>query len=315
MQQGTAPPRQIAFVADAGSEAGLGHVSRSSAVAVALRCRGFEPVCCGRGLAEPFERDGVRWLPMPDDVPLALDACILVVDSYLLALDQLENAGAKRLVVMHDYGVLPREAALVVSPASAPENAACLGGLEHAPLRPQFWGLPERRVSDQIRRVLVTTGSGRFDALGRETAAGIASALPEAEVTVVRGPYARSSPAPENVAILSAPDSLLDPLTYTDVVVTAGGQTMLEAAAAGTPCIALPVVENQRPQVSRLAMLGAVRAIDPPEPKDAVAAIVELADDTDARRGLSRRSQTAVDGYGALRVAFRIDALMSSERS
>lgn len=89
---------------------------------------------------------------------------------------------------------------------------------------------------------------------------------------------------------------------------------MLEAAAAGTPCIALPLAKNQRPLVSQLAMLGAVRAVDPPEPKDAVAAIVELADDTDARRSLSRRSQTAVDGYGALRVAFQIEALMSSGR-
>ena len=299
------------FIADAGPDAGLGHLSRSSALAVALRCRGFESNCYARGSDESFDRDGVRWNPAPADHQLEFDGRILVVDSYLLAAQKLEEmAESTQLVVMHDHGRVPAGAALVVSPASAPENGHLLGGLEYVPLRPEFWGLPTRSVRDHVRRVLVTTGSGKFDALGHEIAGGIASAMPEAEVTLVWGPHAGPLAAPEGVVVLAAPNSLVDALLSTDVVVTAGGQTMLEAVAAGTPCTAIPLVENQRPQVARLAGLQAVRVIDPPDPNDVARAVIEVSRDATARRDLSRRSQSAIDGYGALRVAFRIGQLV-----
>ena len=80
---------------------------------------------------------------------------------------------------------------------------------------------------------------------------------------------------------------------------------MLEAAAAGTACVALPIVENQKRQVDRLARVGAVRVVEPPHADSAVNAVVELARDLAGRRELSRRGQRAIDGYGAFRVAFR----------
>ena len=85
---------------------------------------------------------------------------------------------------------------------------------------------------------------------------------------------------------------------------------MLEAAAAGTPCLALPVAKNQRGQAQLLARLGAIRAVDPPRVSDATTIAVALARDPNQRRELSERSQAAVDGYGALRVAFQIDRLV-----
>ena len=311
MQQLVPAPEPIVFIADAGPEAGLGHVSRSSALAVALRCRGLDSRCHARGSDEPFDRDGIRWSSMAGDQPLAPEASVVVVDSYRLSLDELEKAAeSTQLVVMHDYGGVPSGAALVVNPASEPDNGARLGGLEYVPLRPGFWGLPDRSVSDQARRILVTMGSGRFDALGCEVAGKVASALPEVEVTLVRGPYAGGLRAPAGVTILAAPDSLVDPLLAADAVVTAGGQTMLEAAAAGTACVALPIVENQKRQVDRLARVGAVRVVEPPHADSAVNAVVELARDLAGRRELSRRGQRGIDGYGAFRVAFRIERLV-----
>jgi spore coat polysaccharide biosynthesis predicted glycosyltransferase SpsG len=111
------------------------------------------------------------------------------------------------------------------------------------------------------------------------------------------------------VELIDAPDSLLEPLLAADIVVSAAGQTMLEAAACGTPCVALPLAHNQREQAVRLANLGAVRLVDPPEPVTVVAAVGELAADTEAQLSLSRTSQRAVDGYGAVRVAFHIARL------
>lgn len=310
MHRSLVPSEPIMFIADAGPEAGLGHVSRSSALAVALRCRGVEGDCYARGSDEPFDCDGICWSPMPNDQPLEVEGGIVVVDSYRLPLNELQKAAeSSRLVMMHDHGVLPSGTALVVSPASEPRSAAWLGGFQYVPLRPGFWGLPDRDVDDQVRRVLVTTGGGKFDEVGLEVAGSIASALPGAEVMLVRGPHARASRGPEGVVVLAALDSLLHPLLWADLVVTAGGQTMLEAAAAGTPSIGLALVDNQGPQLSRLSELRAVHAVDPRDSNGVVAAAIGLAGDAEARRDQSRRSQAAIDGYGALRVAFWIERL------
>jgi spore coat polysaccharide biosynthesis predicted glycosyltransferase SpsG len=209
---------------------------------------------------------------------------------------------------MHDYGDVPEEAALVVSVAGE-NGAGRLTGLAYTALRPGFWGLPPRTVRDDVRRALVTTGGGQFDALGHEVAAALAEGLRDADVALVRGPHAQPRVAP-GVETLDAPDSLLEPMLAADLAVTAGGQTMLEAAAVGTPCIALPLIENQARQVELLRDLGGVCTVDPPDADAVVATAVELAGDPAARRSLSARGQRAVDGYGALRIAFEIEALV-----
>jgi UDP-2,4-diacetamido-2,4,6-trideoxy-beta-L-altropyranose hydrolase len=302
----------VVLLADAGPEAGLGHLSRASALAVALDCRGVDRLCYAYGTDEPLECDGVHWLPVQRQGLPAVPRGVLVVDSYRLPREELQSAAeSSRLVVMHDCGDLPTGVALVVSPAVKRSAVAetCLGGLEHAVLRPGFWGLPRRQLGNRVDQVLVTTGSGKFDSLGHDIALAVASALPEAAVTLVRGPYAKSCCVPQGVHALDAPHSLVEALLFADLVVTAGGQTMLEAAAAGTPCIALPLAENQHRQIARLARVGAVCMVKQPGSEEAAAAAVGLARDDSWRRDLSRRSQQAIDGYGALRVAFHVERL------
>ena len=92
----------------------------------------------------------------------------------------------------------------------------------------------------------------------------------------------------------------------------AAARTMLEAAACGTPCLALPLAENQLPQATLLAEGGAVQVVAPSV--DAVlAAVSRLRLDLEACRELSRKAQLAVDGYGALRVAFHLQRLLSTQ--
>jgi spore coat polysaccharide biosynthesis predicted glycosyltransferase SpsG len=303
----------ITLVADAGPDAGLGHVSRASAVAVALRCRGIETRHLAFGESEPFDCDGVTWAPMGDEAPIAGNGT-LVVDSYRLAPDELARAARlRRLVLMHDHGPVPEGASLVISAVGQPSGSAPrISGLEYAALRPSFWGLPRREVRGNLGRVLVTVGGGRLAEVGRQLALAAAKELPQSTVTLVRGPHAFTDVL-AGVATLDAPQSLLDPLLSADVVIAAAGQTMLEAVAAGTPCIALPLVENQRKQAHRLAELGAVRLVDDFSLREVAAAVSELASDSSARAALSRRGQHAVDGFGALRVAFHIASLGQGE--
>jgi UDP-2,4-diacetamido-2,4,6-trideoxy-beta-L-altropyranose hydrolase len=284
----------IAVVADGGPAAGLGHLARCSAITVALRARGADVACVAYGTTESRTVDGVVWTPA--DVP---PARAVLLDSYTMP--AAERAALGVLAVIHDEGELPAEARLVISmtEVDAPD-ALVLAGLAYAPLRPQYWGVPARTVRPHVRRILVTTGGGALQSAGVATAATLRDANPEASVAIVRGPYADFA-APDGVELVDAPPSLLRELLAADVVVTAAGQSALEAVATGAATVAVPLASNQRANADALALAGAAVIA---EPGDEVAAVEAL-----DRTALAERGQRAVDGFGALRIAYRVAEL------
>jgi spore coat polysaccharide biosynthesis predicted glycosyltransferase SpsG len=180
-------------------------------------------------------------------------------------------------------------------------GATVLSGLSYAPLRPPFWGLPPRAVRPALERVLVTTGGGALQAAGVAIAAALKRARPDLAVALVRGPYATFD-APDGVELVDAPPSLLPALLAADVVFTAAGQTALESAATGAATVAVALVDNQRRNARALAEAGAARIVDPGAEVQALEAL--------DRAALAERGQRAVDGYGALRIAYRLAALV-----
>jgi spore coat polysaccharide biosynthesis predicted glycosyltransferase SpsG len=303
--------RRVLLIADAGPRRGLGHISRSSAVATALAVRGFETRQLAYGTETPIERDGLIWEPIDHAGGGDERWGVVVLDSYSLRADELEVGDALMpLVVLQETTEPSPEARLVVNAGADPAEAGPhqLYGFAYAALRPHFWGAPPARPRERVEHVLVTTGAGDVGGAAATFAAAVRDALPSSRVTRVQGPFG----APEEVAgveVARTPDSLLELLLDADLVVCAGGQTMLEAAAVGAPCVTVAVTQNQAAQVKRLADLGAVRATS----LENIGEIVfELGADAPARRELARRAQTAIDSYGALRVAFAVARLTSA---
>ncbi len=282
----------IAVVADGGPGAGLGHLGRCSAIAAALRARGAEVACRAYGAQAPVTMDGVEWTPG------VAEGDVVVLDTYTLPEAEREALAARApLVAMHDFGGAPAGAALVVSVGGEP-GPRTLAGLRYAPLRSPFWGLPQRTVAPAARRVLITTGGGPLQDAGVALAADAVGSFEQ--VALVRGPYATFD-APHGVELIDAPPSLLEQLLAADVVITAAGQTALESAATGAATVAVAFVDNQRRNAAALAAAGAAVAA---EPHEAVAAARSL-----DREALARAGQAAVDGYGALRIAFAVATL------
>jgi spore coat polysaccharide biosynthesis predicted glycosyltransferase SpsG len=304
--------RLAIVVADGGREAGLGHVTRSSGLAVALRELGVASRCLALGAEEPLEHDGVPWEPLVrlGDAPFDA-AAVLVLDSYRLGAAEMKAVPqAVPVVVLQEHFPAPPRAALVVSAgAEGAPDPRRLAGLEYVSLRPALRSAPERVVSNRIRRALVTTGGGdAVPGLGARLSAAARDALPEASVSLVRGPFGTGG-APPGVELLDAPESLRAPLLEADVVVTTAGQTLLEAAALGTPSATVVAVENQRPQALRLAKLGATHLLE--LSADKLTALLRRLDASpEERRELARNARAAVDGRGAERVAKRIAALI-----
>ena len=299
------------LVADAAPAVGLGHVSRCSAVAVALAARGVPVRCLAHQAEGALVRDGVRWAAAAAaEEARGHDPGLIVFDGARIEPAVVtDTARAVPVAVFSDGDQVPAGVALVIAPIAPPPPGEVLHGLEHACLRPAFWGLPRRAVRPAARGVLVTTGGGADgDALGEALAAALRAALPGLETIVVRGPFSRLR-APAGVALLEAPATLHDPLLAADVVVATAGQTSLEAAACGTPAVLVALDGPQAEQGARLAQAGAARLGTLDDPGGVARAAAALAADAPARAAMSAAGQAAVDGHGALRVAYRLAAL------
>jgi UDP-2,4-diacetamido-2,4,6-trideoxy-beta-L-altropyranose hydrolase len=313
---------QVAVVADTGERAGLGHLSRCRGIAAALLTRGTEPVCFALGAEQPASYDGLVWRPVQqlEQIPRA-SAAVVLLDSYDITARQAVEYFSDRPVAVFDDTATADDssAALTIdlggSDDGRPRRAV---GLRYACLQPEFWGMPAARPRARVERVLVTIGGGGSDQAAKAILAAVRAGAPDAAITLVQGPYARFPPL-DGVRLLRAPAGLRDELMDADLVVCAAGLTMLEGAAIGVPCVAVALVENQHRQAQRLHEQGGVSLVrstypgHQPPVAESCAAVAALSLDHDLRAELSRRAQAAVDGYGALRVAFLLQKLIEAE--
>ena len=89
-----------------------------------------------------------------------------------------------------------------------------------------------------------------------------------------------------------------------DVVLCAGGVTLLELAFLGAPMVVLPLADNQQPGSRAMAAAGA--AVIAEDLTDAAQAVARLRADDRAREAMAAAGRTLVDGHGAERVARRL---------
>lgn len=275
----------------------MGHLSRCTAVAEAYGDSG----CHALGADGPVLVDETRWFPAP--APFPVDGPLLL-DSYRAGAATVSGAP---LGVMYDGGEPPQAAALAIAAGHLPPGFAgeVLAGPEHACLRRAFWNLPARSLGEGVERVLVTAGAspGPFVAW---MAASVRTAVPEAAVRVAPGDFPIADVLPEGCEAIAPVGGLAGELLAADLAFVTGGQTMLEAAACGTPLAVIVTAENQRGQVGGLAARGAVRVVEQGSMEESLSA---LAASSDERRALSAAAQRAVDGRGAERVAAAIARL------
>jgi RimJ/RimL family protein N-acetyltransferase len=279
-----------------GGEVGLGHLARCTALAQALRLRGVRVLARVVGTETGIDLDGTRWEPAGpagEQRP-----ALAVLDGYDVGLEHLAGAEPELRFWMHSP---PEEAAgdayldLGDGPGADGIAAACL--------RRAYWRGPQRASQpERVGAVLVTVGGSDAGGPIGELAAEVARALPGAAVTMIRGPQSRSA-VPPGVEVVDSPADLRPLLDRAELVVSAAGQTMLEALATAAPTIALVRVENQRSQAQIAYDAGAAL----PAGEHSLGSLLGSVDaDPDRRRELARRAAAAVDGLGAHRVADRL---------
>jgi spore coat polysaccharide biosynthesis predicted glycosyltransferase SpsG len=281
-----------ALAFDEGPGVGLGHRRRMQVLARELDVLGI----------------GTELCPLTGGRPTA---AVVVVDSYRERADEFD-AGA--VVAIEDLG---RDLAvdLVVDPDPGADASVfaraqhVLAGSCYALVDPALRNMPSSSVYDAVERVLVSTGASDEQGIGAQIASDVAAAVPGVNVRYVVGPWGRADASPR-VQLVRSPDGLAAELAAADLVVTAGGVTMLEACALGRPTVAFSLAANQDRAVAGAAHAGAVLAADA---ASAAHLAARLAGDRELRARLSTFARTLVDSQGATRVAAAVATIASHD--
>jgi UDP-2,4-diacetamido-2,4,6-trideoxy-beta-L-altropyranose hydrolase len=276
---------KIVCAFDEGPGIGLGHRRRVEGLARELDVLGFDVEMHVLG------RDAVVGdIVLFDSYRFRADDRTRVRADLVIAIDDLERDLAVDLVIDPDPGADAR-----VHSTAAAVVAGAPYALIDASLRTRRTA-PVREVAELL---LVTTGGSDAEGLGSRVAVGLADALPGTQVRQVVGPWGMGTDD-DRVEIVHAPDGLGPELAAADVVVTAGGVTMLEACCLGRPTVAFSIAPGQGRALAGAAHVGAVVAVDVGSAADVAA---RLARDVNARSRLSTSARVLVDGQGSARVA------------
>lgn len=309
---------------------GGGHVARSGVLAEALAARGESVLMVlDNGADEARARLEARGLSCTMEEP-AGPWRGSVVDGYDFAPESIARLVqvAAPLAAIDDFLDPPPGAALVINSAchlsgDRVGDIPALLGPRYALVDPRFSVLPARDRTAPVAHIVVTFGvidSGNATELALEALERIAAAGPALRVTVIAGHAATNlASLRKTVAahapgwrLLTNPRDMAPLLAEADLIIGAGGVSLLERMAAGVPSVTLSIADNQRLFVEGAAALGAtVDAGDASTSSSAALSDILLATlrDPERRVNMSRAGRQAIDGNGPARVADRLVSL------
>jgi spore coat polysaccharide biosynthesis predicted glycosyltransferase SpsG len=188
-------------------------------------------------------------------------------------------------------------------------------GPRYTLLRPEFWKTPHRAARNSVKEILVTLGGRDPEHLMPKLLSSLDDLPADFAVTAILGPFfknhaqiqRRATVCRRLVRLVDAPHSVRDLMLRADLAVSAGGQTLYELAATGTPTVALQVADNQKNHLKALAAKGVVRIagrVGDPRLVDKVGkAVLGLVESSHARKRMMAAGRRLMDGRGAVRVA------------
>jgi len=317
---------RIACWVECGPGIGLGHVARSTSIAAELLHKSDPLVVIPDPRGENMIRTAglaVVVAPFQTMIDEAVRSDVVLLDSYRVTRTQSAavRASGAAVAVMDDTATDVLPADLVVNGAPGADRlpydrtapAEYLIGPRYFPLRRAFRGWPQRVIEERVSRAIVTVGGEDVHGLLGPLMRSVRIAFPDVEVIGVCGEPAKGG-APAGEDIRSAPSDYAELVRSADVMICGAGQTLVEAAATGTPSVALALGEDQRPQLRAIAAAGAcldAGAWDMPWDvrEHHLQSALSALHDVNVRRTLSRNGRSLVDGAGAARIADALIAL------
>jgi len=193
--------------------------------------------------------------------------------------------------------------------------AGAITGPEYLMLREEFQALRHRdkRIGETIAELLITQGGSDTYGFTPRIVRALEAMSRCPHCTVVLGPAFRHDTelrealetSTLDVTVVRNARNMAELLWQADLAITAGGLTMFELAAVGTPAIVICGELFEVPTAVRLERAGAVRSLGFGGKLDygqVSVAVDQLAADHEARRRMSARGKELVDGKGCERI-------------
>ena len=183
-------------------------------------------------------------------------------------------------------------------------------GTKYTPVRAVFCGCKEKHIKKEIENLLILTG-------GTDAYNFILQLLEALElerydnIDVICGKYypdyeglCNKYREQKNVIINKAVTDIERYMKKADMVITAGGTTLYEICAVGTPAISFSLADNQLENVLQFQKDGIIDYAGDVRYDNVVENVLEYLkfDSQERRKRQSREMQKLVDGYGADRI-------------
>lgn len=332
--------------ADGGATIGAGHLIRCLALAETLRLRATVTfvTCQGQSpLVDHIRRAGITVIEIAAAHPDPGDAGTVarlveqfgqewvVIDGYHFDERYLERLRGARVMVIDDQARLERYAADVLldqnvgalqQPYAVSTETQLLLGTRFTLLRPEFSGIEHADSGDRPRHVLVVMGAGDAANATGLVLEGLRIAHTRFDTTVLLGganPHADRLEAEFGATpgwrIVRNTSDVARLMAAADMAIAGVGGVMRELACVGVPTLLVSATPAQHSVADGAHRYGAHRLIGDVStlaPQDVAAAVESLAEDSEARRTMTRLGRVLIDGRGASRVA---EAMLSKRDS
>jgi spore coat polysaccharide biosynthesis predicted glycosyltransferase SpsG len=265
---------KIAIFCKASFSHGMGHLVRQSHIAKILRNRGneinfFTPDYSPAQLW--LDQCGLSYQTLTDVKQVCSDLIILDVQDTSAAFIKNLRQDKKAVVSFEDLGEGRNHVDLLVDCNLGEEKSAglpvqTLFGYNYAVLAEEFeaYHSKPRVFKNTINSVLVTFGGTDPHSLTPTLAEKLLHIQPSLSITLLAGPGNENIPALKNLAnkhekvkLMESTLEMAQTLFTHDIVFCAGGVTLHEAMAVGTPAFVINQVQHQADKANRAEKQGA----------------------------------------------------------
>ena len=191
-----------------------------------------------------------------------------------------------------------------------PETELLMGS-SFAPLRKDYRGVAPKKIRKNVERILILSGgTDQYNVICQ-----VLEGLNKSKIKSVDAVCGIYNPRFDqltaqyqkdtNVHIHKHLKNLHEYIKNADLVITAGGTTLYELCACGTPAISYSIADNQLDNVSQFEEDGLIDYLGDVREQDIcknLSAIMEKYESPEFRLDCSRRMQETVDGNGAEKI-------------
>lgn len=325
---------KIGIFCKASFSQGMGHLVRQTHIAKSLQNRGAEITFFSSDYPPAkawLNRHGFSGKTLND--PLAItEEEIAQLDIILLDIQNTTGTFIKRfrknikfIVSFEDLGEGRNHVDLLIDcnlEESLELPIQTLFGYSYSVLAPEFETLhtKKREFKQPIKSVLITLGGTDHHSLTSILARKILQAQPDLSVTLLAGPGCKDIPALKNlqnksVQLLESTSQMAQTLFDHDAVFCAGGITLDEAMAVGTPAFVINQVSHQVVKTNRAEKQGAAINLGLADAWDESRLVEILKLKPEKLQEMSQSGKNLIDGKGLERVVDAIEPLSRGTKS